>query len=484
MTEHQDQPKLFLSYSWSTPEHEAWVVELAEELAAAGIHVILDKWDLREGQEASAFMEQMLSDPSVTKIALLCDRVYAEKANGRVGGVGTEAQIISAGIYNNASNTKFVAVVRERDEHGHAYLPTYYTSRIYIDLSESARYASEFDRLIRWAHDQPLHVRPPTGKKPAYLERENRAITLVTSAELRRAIDAIKTDRSFAEPALNDYLTVLSEGIEQFRIKPQSDIPFDDQVASSIEDFLPYRNEAIELFSTVARYRDTAEARRHIHRFFEKLLPYQERPHHITQYQDTDFDNFRFIVHELFLYAVATLLKEEKFEFANELIGSPFYLPGRSEYGRDVTVTFGAFRTYAEMFERRNDRLKLGRSSLRAFLLEQRSHSSGYNMRELMQADFVLFLRDRVQRPSESFPWYPETLVYAGRHSGPFELFARSKSKRYFKHLKLVLGIDNKAALGELLSGMESGNASLPRWDYQALTPRTLSGFEHLDTTA
>lgn len=480
--DNQDPPKLFVSYSWSTPEHEAWVVELAEELAAAGIHVILDKWDLREGQEASAFMEQMVSDPTVKKVVLLCDKVYAEKANGRVGGVGTEAQIISAGIYKSTNNSKFVAVVRERDEHGHAYLPTYYTSRIYIDLSESARYAGEFDRLIRWAHDQPLHVRPPTGKKPSYLERENRTITLVTSAEHRRAIDAVKGDRPFADPAVNDYLTTLAGGIEQFRIKLQSDTPFDDQVVSSIDDFLPYRTEAIELLLTIARYRNTTESRRHVHRFFERLLTYQERPQNVTQYSDSDFDNFRFIVHELFLYAVAALLKEEKFEFANELIGSPFYLPGRSDYGRDVTVGFEAFRTYAATFDHRNKRLQLNRTSLRAYLLEQRSHSSGFSMQELMQADFVLFLRDRIQRPSETFPWYPETLVYTGRHAGPFELFARAKSNRYFNHLKLVLGITSKAQLGELLTKLESDKSGLPRWDYHTLAPRPIAGFEQLDT--
>lgn len=480
--ENLEHPKLFVSYSWSSAAHEAWVTELAEELAAAGIHVILDKWDLREGQEATAFMEQMVSDPTVKKVVLLCDKLYAEKANSRKGGVGTEAQIISAGIYNKTTEAKFVAVVRERDENGDPYVPTYYTSRIYIDLSDSARYAAEFDRLIRWAHDQPLHVRPPLGQKPSYLQRESREVTLVTSAEHRRAIDAVKADRPFADPAVNDYLTALAAGMEQFRIRKKPDITFDDQVTSSIDDFLPYRNEAVELIATVAKYRDTPEIRRHFHRFFEKLLPYQERPPSVNQWSETDFDNFRFMVHELFLYAVATLLKEERFEFANELITTPFYIPGRSEYGRDATVTFGAFRTYAATFDHRNQRLKLGRTSLRADLLEQRSHSSGFSMQELMQADFVLFLMDRLQRPTETYPWYPETLVYSGRHAGSFELFARSRSTRYFSRLKTLLGLQSKALLGELFDELESDGGGLPRWDYHTLSPRSLSGFEHLDT--
>ena len=81
-------PRLFVSYSWSTPEREQWVVDLATELVSSGVDVILDKWALREGHDSIAFMEKMVTDPSITKVILVCDRVYANKADGRAGGVG------------------------------------------------------------------------------------------------------------------------------------------------------------------------------------------------------------------------------------------------------------------------------------------------------------------------------------------------------------------------------------------------------------
>ena len=40
-----ESPKTFVSYSWSSPEHEKWVLELATELEESGVHVVLDKWD-------------------------------------------------------------------------------------------------------------------------------------------------------------------------------------------------------------------------------------------------------------------------------------------------------------------------------------------------------------------------------------------------------------------------------------------------------
>jgi len=46
-----EQPKVFISYSWSSPQHEQWVLDLAERLSGDGIIVVLDKWDLKEGQD-------------------------------------------------------------------------------------------------------------------------------------------------------------------------------------------------------------------------------------------------------------------------------------------------------------------------------------------------------------------------------------------------------------------------------------------------
>jgi len=127
-------PKLFISYSWADAEHEQWVVDLATELRESGVDVILDKWDLREGHDAVAFMEQMVTNPDINKVAIVSDETYAAKADGRAGGVGTETQIISRKVYENQAQEKFVAIVSEKDENGKPFIPTYYDSRIYIDL--------------------------------------------------------------------------------------------------------------------------------------------------------------------------------------------------------------------------------------------------------------------------------------------------------------------------------------------------------------
>lgn len=125
--------KAFISYSWSSPEHEQWVLNLAEQLCENGIDVQLDKWGLKEGHDKFSFMEKMVTDPEIKKVIIVSDKIYAEKADQRTGGVGTETQIITPELYGKTEQNKFVIVTTQKDENGDAYVPAYYKSKIYID---------------------------------------------------------------------------------------------------------------------------------------------------------------------------------------------------------------------------------------------------------------------------------------------------------------------------------------------------------------
>lgn len=477
MVKQMEAPKLFISYSWSSPDHEQEVLDLAAELMDSHVAVILDKWDLKEGNDAVAFMEKMVTDPEIKKVAIISDKIYAEKADGRAGGVGTETQIISKEIYENQEQNKFVAVVLKKDEHGKPYLPTYYKSRIYIDLSEPDRYPDNFEKLLRWVFDKPLYVKPALGKKPSFLD-EGEHISLGTTANFKRVVDAIRNSKTYASGALDDYLNTFAENLERFRIE-KSEGKLDDAVVKSIEEFLPYRNEAVQLFVALSQYAANDETIRKIHRFFESLVPYMYRPENARQWSDWDSDNFIFIVHELFLYAVAVLIKHERFDHANFLMEQKYYIPGASDYGRDKMVSFIVFSKYMYSLDERNNRLVSRRLSLRADLLKERCSGTGVEFRHLMQADFVLYLRSEVE--NDSHPWGPETLLYLGHANSAFEIFARAVSKKYFDRVKCLLAIDSPADLEEVINAYKEGKKILPRWGLlNSFSPLALMGYDQL----
>lgn len=469
-------PRLFISYSWSTPDHEHWVIDLATKLMESGIDVILDKWELKEGHDSIAFMEKMVTDPTIKKVAVISDKKYAEKADSRVSGVGTETQIISREVYEKQDQNKFVAVLPERGSDGKAFLPTYYKGRIYIDLSASENYAEEFERLVRWVFDKPLHVKPEIGKAPAFLDDEP-AKSLGTSISYRRCMDALKNGKPFAEGAVDDYLTTFAESLERFRITFDDAKEVDEQIAESIDEFTPYKNEFVQVMLAIAQYSPNDDMQKKVHRFFEQLLPYLTRPDTMNSHHAWAFDNFKFIVHELYLYTFAILIRYERFEFADRLLMTPYYVSTTANRGRDPTTTFAEFREHMDSFRHRDGKLR--RLSCRADLLKQRAESSGFDFKWLMQADFVLYLRATLD-PDYYVRWWPETLLYATHSYGPMEIFARSRSTSYFKRVRTMFGEISSESLVAHIKKLQSDRSELPNWQHERISPTVLTGIEKL----
>ena len=98
-------PKVFISYSWTTQQHQERVREWADRFLLDSVDVILDIYDLQEGQDKNAFMERVVTDPNVTHVLIFSDTGYAEKADARKQGVGTESQIISQEVYQQVEQT-------------------------------------------------------------------------------------------------------------------------------------------------------------------------------------------------------------------------------------------------------------------------------------------------------------------------------------------------------------------------------------------
>jgi len=67
---------------------------------------------------------------------------------------------------------------------------------------------------------------------------------------------------------------------------------FDDEVIKNIDNFLPYRNEAITIFLAIAQYRNIPETWQQLHKFFENIIPYMDSPEGTIARMESDFDNF------------------------------------------------------------------------------------------------------------------------------------------------------------------------------------------------
>jgi hypothetical protein len=439
-------PKVFISYSWSSAEHEQWVLELAKTLVESGVDIVLDKWDLREGQDKFAFMERMVTDPAISKVLIVCDRGYTEKADTRRGGVGTESQIISAEVYSKVEQSKFVPIVSEFADDGSAILPAYLRGRVFIDMSSAANRYENFEQLLRWIYDKPLHQKPRLGKPPAYIV-EPEAPQLGTTGHLRAATDAVRLGKPSAVAAVEDYFDTFATNLDVLRVARSPETEYDDTVVASIDAFKAYRDQAVDLVMLIARHRNDREMYDAIHRWLEQLLAYKYPPEGASSWRDEDFDNFRFMLTELFLYITAVLLKARRYLQARWLLENRYFVPraiSRRDEGRlDV---FGEFQDYVRSLdETRKVRLGTQRMSITSDMLKQRATRKDLPFGDLVQAEFVLIVYSILHSPARL--WYPSILVYAHHVGVPFELFLRATSRRGFEPLKELFEVESGADL-------------------------------------
>lgn len=479
-------PKAFISYSWGTDEHNEWVSQLARELRENfGVDVVFDRWDLKENDDKYEFMERAVTDPAIQKVLMICDKKYQEKADSREGGVGTETQIISSEIYEKIKSDqekrhKFCAIIKERDANGNAYIPTYLKSRIYIDMSSEELRDQSLEQLIRWIFDKPFEKKPALGKPPAFLH-EDEKISLRTSSLFRLATSAVKQDKPNAFGIVRDYLETFSENFEELRIEPIPDKNFDDQVINSIESFLQYRDEFLDLVATVIRYSRNDDYVLEIGAFFERVLPYLFIPiSAVRERSERETDNFRFIIRELFLLTIALLLKNQKFIWANDLLIKDYYMPVIiSEFNDSRLYPYLVINQFVKSFEVRGQLLGVNEN---AELLRQRANRKDISLEDIMQADLVLYLRDELLM-FRGASWFPYSLLLFPYR--PFELFLRAESKRFFAVLKVVLGIEDKESLGTFLAKYEKNEIRpIAVNNFHKVELTILTNFDHLATKA
>ncbi len=465
-----ESPKAFISYCWSSDYHVQWVLDLATELMESGIEVIIDKWDLKEGHDAIAFMERMVTDDTVTKVIVILDRAYSEKANDRSGGVGTETQIITPQLYRSVNQNKFVGVISERDPAGNEYLPTFYASRIYIDMSNEELRASNFEQLVRWVFDRPAYPKPPIGRRPEYLDELQ--VLLPTRAKANRAISLLKSGNLMSASALQDYLEAISDNMPALQLDPQGKPDFDEEFIASIEAFRPYREEFVAVVTALAKSNIDERNIRSLIQFFERMIPWMFRREGASYWNTLSVSNYRFIVHELFLHLVAVLVKFEHFSIIDNLLSTHYYIKRIPDLTREPMASFAMLRQTIDALDLRNRRLTLNRAVLQADLIDQRSSHAATSLYDLMQADLILYLRDVADalKTGRRNMWWPVTLIFSEREHSQMEIFARSISEKYYSKLRLALGVKSDEDFKQTLERLtNSANLFIPHAGYWSL---------------
>ncbi|MFH1642849.1 MAG: toll/interleukin-1 receptor domain-containing protein [Nanoarchaeota archaeon] len=389
MKENKNTPKVFISYCWSSEEHEQWIIHIAERLVESGVNILLDKWDLKEGHDKFAYMESMVTDASVSKVLIFSDQKYKEKADKRSGGVGAESQIISKKIYDKVNQNKFIPIVLKFDNDGHACLPVFLSSRIYVDFSTPESINNNWEKLLRIIFERPIYKKPKIGAPPAYIFDEQ--TNFVSNREqLENFKSSILQNKSNYLMMARIFLEKFIENLENFRIISETNSLTDEILLSKINDILASRNELCEFFDIAIAYKNDPELFSIILDFTEECLKYNYPPENQQNYSRVFCENYSFFNHEMFIYLISFFIKYKRFEAVNKFLSHEYYIPSSLARGQNTLGLYNdVFYSFSKILEQKNSNLNPKRLSPTADLFKQRANLKKITFQEFMQTDFI-----------------------------------------------------------------------------------------------
>ncbi len=453
MEETKFCPKVFISYSWDV---SGPTLELAKRLMANGVDVIFDKWSLKPGQDKYVFMEQCVSDTSIQKVLIICDKSYTEKANCRTGGVGDETVIISPEVYGKVEQEKFIPIVLEKDENGKGFLPHFINSRIYIDLSEgNADYEAEFEKLLRNIYNKPLYVKPAVGRQPEWLND--------ISTDYSALYDTIKQISACKAENKNKMLILLKKAESEIVIAVKSfssleSKSYDEALLDVIDQMKYLRDVIIDyiiiLFSSSNSVSDTVTS------LFETL--YNEThvdslPNGSANYLIESYD---FFIWELFICIAALCLHYEQYETLNKILRHTYFLY-KWGYEYHIPDYYERFYKPCKIIE---NTCKPKSSNPNLFTLQgemllQREKKPLITKERLSNADLVLFQLFIVMvGQDQNLPrWFPLTYVY---HQGKQNQWVKLASRKYCEKIMPLFGVNT---LEDLTAEIDKSNSTASR---------------------
>jgi hypothetical protein len=164
-------PHVFVSYSWDTEQHKAWVLTFVNLLRAQGIDAFIDQTHLDLGAQTPEFMERSVRESD--RVLIICTDTYKHRFDNRKGGAGYEGHIITGEIITEVGKNKFIPVLRGGD--WQASLPTALSGIYGVDLRNDS--VGEFRKLVESLHGVS-HI-SPVAANPVWLQGPSKQSNII-----------------------------------------------------------------------------------------------------------------------------------------------------------------------------------------------------------------------------------------------------------------------------------------------------------------
>ncbi|HUA48532.1 MAG TPA: TIR domain-containing protein [Solirubrobacteraceae bacterium] len=164
-------PRVFISHTTLSDAHTSWLDALYRFLRENGINARIDHYSLRPGMDLVQWMCNELQQAD--RVLLICDARYADRADGRHGGVGWETMLIQGDLYasmyrdkpeGDIAISKYIPIViTEEVDKGR---PDYLATKLAVHWPPGAQEDAKRQALLRELYG--ITEEPPIGPRPSF----------------------------------------------------------------------------------------------------------------------------------------------------------------------------------------------------------------------------------------------------------------------------------------------------------------------------
>ncbi|MDY0278225.1 MAG: toll/interleukin-1 receptor domain-containing protein [Acholeplasma sp.] len=440
-------PKVFISYAWTSNEYVDKVIAFARRLMEDGVDVLLDKFEMTPGTELNNFMEMSVKNSDVTNVLVLLNSEYARRADERKGGVGTEAQILSVEVYKNVEQTKFIPVIFEvKNGDYKSCNPVFLKSRFYIDLANIDTYEREYKNLVRLLFGKPQYRKPLLGNKPNWVDEDEKTSDVIYG--LKNIAKQVQYD-NLPVRLIKETINNSTDGFLNDSLFEEPSAWNNDKYYETICYMRKYRNDFIEIINTVAYETNSYLL---VHDIFQNI---KNRISLLPKYtSDTRIKSFLDVfLHELYIYAVSIYYKNSIFDQLGLLINMPFIEP-TSKLEREEPVFFREFIYCHNSLDNFLDTYmanKNGKNYLsgKAQFWIEGVYSQLVTKNEFAEADILLTNLSITSVSKQRWAWFAVSYVYTDYESSNKikQIAVSLKSKQLMKRFLPLFNAESKENL-------------------------------------
>ena len=292
----------------------------------------------------------------------------------------------------------------------------------------------------------------------------NPAADNIVQVETRFSIvrDALINEKPHRDDAIDQFLKALFSAFGEFRVDGPDNEPLDVRILNTLTAMKPLRDYFLEFVDLANKSDSHNDIHDVIRPFLGTLLAYKHAPREVIHFNHLWCDHYRFVLRELFIHVIASLIVDCNYEEANKYLEADYLFETDRGPQRANFLKFDGYIKSIDEFQTR--RLRQPRLSAATDLLKARADRSFLSFGDIMQADFLLCIRGLIHHQKGLERWFPGTLIYAQEfEKAGFDLFFAAQSKKKFRPIQVLLDVRNKR---DLLQRFEqvSRECSLAQW--------------------